>query len=188
MKPILYFYPPEPMDVSVVLGRPQNLTHTYPKYKDGWSVRANPDGSLICPITGRSYYALYWEGLNTVSAPDMTTGFVIKAEDTIPFLEEKLAVLGLSEREANEFIIYWLPKLESSPYTFYRFQTRDEINANMPLSITPVPDTIIRVMMEFKSLSAPISVEPQSLPLSPERVGFVVVEWGGTELSTGKSR
>ena len=70
----------------------------------------------------------------------------------LPFLEEKLALLGLTEREANEFIIYWLPKLENNQYNFIRFQTIEEINKNMPLTVTPNPDSIIRVMMEFKAL------------------------------------
>ena len=30
---------------------------------------------------------------------------------------EKLAQLGLNEREAEEFIIYWLPKMQNNPYS-----------------------------------------------------------------------
>ena len=41
--------------------------------------------------------------------------------------EEKLAILGLNEREAEEFIIYWLPKLESNKYNYIRFATEEEI-------------------------------------------------------------
>jgi hypothetical protein len=111
----------------------------------------------------------------------MSEGFVIKGEDTIAFLEEKLAMLGLSEREANEFIIYWLPKLEDNKYNFIRFETMEEINDNMPLDITPAPDTIIRVMMEFKGLNNKIDVKEQKIE-TPQRNGFVVVEWGGTEI------
>ena len=62
------------------------------------------------------------------------------------------------------------------------FETMDEINENMPLEINPKPDTIIRVLMEFKGLDKPIYVKEQKLT-SPNRYGFTVVEWGGTELN-----
>ena len=130
--------------------------------------------------TGRSLYGLYWEGINTVKCP-MDEGFVVKDEETIQFLEEKLTTLGLTEREANEFIIYWLPKLEKNKYNFIRFETLEEINENMPLEITPEPDSIIRVMMEYKPLNKAIEVKEQELT-TPTREGFTVVEWGGTEI------
>ena len=179
-KPIIYIYPEQETKVSVTVGRPENLTHTYPKYEQKWEVIAKPNGDLVDCKTGRNLYALYWEGINTVE-PNMEEGFVVKGEDTIKFLEEKLEILGLNEREANEFIIYWLPKLESNKYNFIRFQTEEEINNNMPLEITPEPDTIIRVVMEYKELKEPIKVQEQQLQ-TPERTGYTVVEWGGTEI------
>ena len=61
------------------------------------------------------------------------------------------------------------------------FETIDEINKNMPLEITPTPDTLIRVMMEFKGINSYKELPEQQLE-AVERKGFVVVEWGGTEL------
>lgn len=106
---------------------------------------------------------------------------LLKDEDIVEFLEEKLAILGLTEREAEEFIVYWLPKLESNKYNYIRFATLDEINKNMPLEVNPNPDTIIRVLMTFKGLENPINVQEQHLE-TPDRTGSVVVEWGGTEI------
>ena len=179
-KPIIYIYPEQETKVTVKLGRPENLTHTYPKYDNSWEVIAKPNGDLLDCKTGRNLYALYWEGINTVE-PNMEEGFIVKGEDTIKFLEEKLEILGLNEREANEFIIYWLPKLENNKYNFIRFQTEEEINSNMPLEITPAPDTIIRVMMEFRILEEEIKLQEQKLE-TPERTGYTVIEWGGTEI------
>lgn len=179
-KPIIYLYPQAETEVTVKVGNPQNLTHTYPKYENEWQVLAKPNGDLKDIKTGRNLYALYWEGINTVE-PNMTEGFIVKGEDTIKFLEEKLEVLGLNEREAEEFIVYWLPKLESNKYNFIRFQTEEEINNNMPLEITPKPDTIIRIVMEFKGLEEPIQIKEQKLN-TLQRTGFTVVEWGGTEI------
>ena len=92
-----------------------------------------------------------------------------------------MAILGLNEREANEFIIYWLPQLEANEYNFIRFQSIEEINEYMPLEISPTPDTIIRVLMEFKGLDERVEVKEQKLE-TPKREGFVVVEWGGSKL------
>ena len=37
-------------------------------------------------------------------------------------------MLGLNDREAEEFIVYWLPKLEENKYNLIRFETAEEIN------------------------------------------------------------
>ena len=109
-KPLIYLYPEQTTELCVTLGKPENIACSYPQYdKDGWQVIANPDGSLFDKDTGRSLYALYWEG-NSKKSANFDDGFVVKKDDTISFLEEKLAILGLNEREAEEFIVYWLCK------------------------------------------------------------------------------
>lgn len=179
-KPIIYLYPEEEISVEVKFKIPEKLTCTYPKYENSWNVTAKPNGDLIDNKTKRSLYALYWEGIGNFKC-DKKEGFVVKKEDTINFLEEKLKVLGLNEREANEFIIYWLPKLEENPYNYIRFATTEEINKDMPVEITPKPDVFIRVLMQYQGLKKPIEVKEQILE-TPERKGYVAVEWGGTEL------
>lgn len=154
------------------------LTTTYPKYDDIWNVVAQSNGDLT-DASGRTYYGLYWEGVSNLS-DNFPNGFVVAREDTITFLEEKLAHLGLTEREANEFIIYWLPKLEESPYNLIRFAEPADIDAQMPLIITPTPDTIIRVRMVYQPLMNSVDITPQTITAAPNRSGFTVVEWGGT--------
>ena len=181
-KPIIYIYPEEETEVTVELGRKENLTCTYPLYEDKWEVTATSDGTLTDEETGRTYYALYWEGINSKKYSNkLEEGFVIKGEDTIKFLEEKLEILGLNEKEAEEFIVYWLPKMQNNKYNYIRFQTIEEINENMPLEVTPEPETLIRVMMEWKGLNKYIEVKEQQLE-RVERKGYTVVEWGGTEI------
>ena len=57
----------------------------------------------------------------------------------------------------------------------------DEINSIMPLEFSIEPDSLIRVLMEYKPLDKYMEVKEQQL-MTPERTGFVVVEWGGTEI------
>jgi hypothetical protein len=181
-KPVIYLYPEETTDVDVELGAPEKVTVSYPKYNDAWRVTANPDGSLIDRTTGRSLYSLYYEADYTVAHGMHEDGFVVKGSDSASFLEEKLAQLGLNEHEAEEFIIYWLPQLEKSAYNYIYFAPVSEIAENMPLNVSPAPETVIRINMEFKALDAPIEVKTQVLPETPIRQGFTLVEWGGTIL------
>lgn len=51
----------------------------------------------------------------------------------------------------------------------------------MPLNVEPNPDTTIRVLMTYKGLKEPIDIKEQKL-VTPNREGFTVVEWGGTEI------
>ena len=179
-KPIIYIYPQEETEVSVKVGYPENLTCTYPKYEDGWNVIAKPDGTIKDVKTGRNLYALYWEGIRNKEG-NIEEGFVVKGENVASFLEEKLEVLGLNERESEEFIVYWLPILEKNDYNFIRFYEKEEIDEMMPLDINPEPETIIRVLMGWKKLDKDIDIKEQKLE-KVQRTGYTVVEWGGTEI------
>ncbi len=180
-KPIIYLYPEETTKINVSLQFDGALTTTYPKYpKDGWKVTAKPDGTLTDP-TGKEYYSLYWEGKPRKPLA-MTNGFVVSKEEIVPFLEEKLALLGLTPREANEFIIFWLPTLEKNAFNAIHFSGNDYLE-QAQLTITPAPETMIRIAMVFQGLDAPIEIPEQDLtPLQKSRKGFTVVEWGGQEI------
>ena len=180
-KPIIYLYPEKEKEIEVYLGYKNNITTSYPKYINGWKVQAKPNGDLIDLKTNKSLYSLYYESENVHNFKVEKEGFCIEGEKTAEFLETKLANLGLTEREAEEFIIYWLPRLEKNKYNYIRFATKEEISKNMPLEIMPKPDTEIRVLMVFKGLKDKMDVEEQQI-ITPNRDGFVAVEWGGVEI------
>lgn len=179
-KPIIYLYPDKDTEVTVKLSNPNSLTHTYPKYESEWKVYAKTDGTLTDLKTNRKLYALYWEAIDN-SKIDMDEGFIVEGKDIVNFLEEKLEILGLNYKESQEFIIYWLPILENNKYNFIRFRTQDEIDNYMKLDINPKPDTIIRVIMDFKRLDKKINIKEQTLE-NKQRIGFTLVEWGAREL------
>lgn len=173
-KPVLYLYPEEETAVSVRLDYDGVLTCTYPAYADGWQVTAAPDGTLFDGKTQYNY--LYWEG-KRAAAYDFSEGFCVRGEDTAAFLEQALSALGLTRREANEFIVYWLPQMQDNAYNVISFQSAAYTD-HARLTITPQPDTLLRVFMAWKASDAPVSLPPQVLT-APERSGFTVVEWGG---------
>ena len=177
-KPVLYLYPEETTEVSVKLELSGEFTCTYPAYDGGWQVTAQPDGTLT-DAKGQTYNYLYWEG-DLAGEPDLSEGFCVSGSDTAAFLEDALAQLGLTRREANEFIVYWLPQMEDNPYNLITFQQEAYTDA-AKLTVTPAPDSILRVFMAWKPLQKPVDIPVQTLPAF-ERHGFAVIEWGGTEV------
>ena len=176
-KPVIYLYPTEQTEVTIALELNGRLTCTYPEYKDGWNVTAFPDGKVINKADGKEYSYLYWEGASDVEY-DFSKGFVVKGEDTATFLQEKLAYLGLTPKEYNEFIVYWLPQMQNNKYNLITFQGETYTDSAV-LEITPKPDSVLRVFMAYKPFDEYIEIEEQQLSQF-ERKGFTVIEWGGT--------
>ena len=178
-KPVIYLYPEEETEVTVCLDLDGDLTCTYPAYDGGWTVTAQP-GGILTDAVGQTYNYLYWEGV-TSTEYDFSQGFCVPGEDTAAFLEDALARLGLTRREANEFIVYWLPRMEPHPYNLIAFQAAAYTD-HARLTITPEPDSLLRVFMAWQPLDGQTDIPPQDLPAF-DRTGFTVVEWGGAEIA-----
>lgn len=188
-KPVIYLYPEQETKVNVQLTFNGTLTSTYPTLPpEGWTVTAQPDGTLT-DEEGRSYRYLFWEGVADVDWKQ-GSGFLVKAEDAREFLEGSLTQLGLNELEQNDFITYWLPKLEKNGESFVTFAA-EQYTDNAVLTVTPQPDSVLRVQMLISKVDDSNRAAFQKLPEQElprfEREGFVLVEWGGTDLGTGKT-
>ena len=180
-KPVIYLYPETETRCSIRVLFDGVLTCTWPDYgKNGWqNFSAAPDGTLTFP-DGRKYYCLFWEG-RTNSKWDFSRGYCVKGSETASFLADVLAKMGLSFREANEFIIYWLPRMQNNPYNVIAFQG-ETYTKDAKLEIEPKPDSMLRIFMAWCASDQPINIpEPDIKPF--ERKGFTVVEWGGTEIN-----
>ncbi len=176
-KPVIYLYPEIETDVNVILNYNGKLTCTWPEYGNGWSVAAQPNGTLT-DSDGNEYSYLFWEGVSSVEY-DFSKGFCVPGNETAEFLRSALKTLGLMPREYNEFIVFWLPKLQENPYNLIAFQT-DRYTENARLEVTPKPDTVLRVFMAYRPLQEPVQIEKQQLHTT-ERKGFTLVEWGGSQ-------
>ena len=174
-KPVIYLYPEEETTVDVQLALNGEFLYTYPKYKDGWTVTAAPDGTLT-DESGKTYPYLFWEGKLNADY-DLSHGFCVKGEDTEAFLSEKLAVLGLNDSEIADFTEFWVSCMERNPYNVISFQT-DAYTDAAQLNISPAPDSVIRVFMTWYPSDEAVDIPEQELT-SPERTGFTAVEWGG---------
>ena len=179
-KPVIYLYPEENMDISVQLNiKNSQFTTIYPKFngKNTWNVRAKPNGDIL--INGRTYPYLFWEA-DSYNHQETNEGFIVSKDNAEQFLEEKLQILGLNEKEKTDFITFWLPKLLRNKLSLCSFQTKNFFE-DYELNVTPKPDSMIRVFLSIVKLDKPVNVKEQKLE-SVERKGFTVIEWGGSNL------
>lgn len=202
-KPVIYLYPAKTTDVSVVFDAGIQLTTDIPTYSDSWLVRAHTDGSLtnlkpvscsVLPIHTGSEYAkeacalntypyLYWSGnIRSVAYPYTKDGWVVPRDALADFLSDSLDTMGYTKKEAQDFMDYWVPEMLGKGMPYYRisfFQTRD-VNAMFPIRVSPAPDTVMRMFMDYMPLSQKPDVMPDPQHLEKIiRHGFTLVEWGG---------
>ena len=176
-KPVIYLYPEKTMKVFVNVEPEGGISVSEPELADGWNVVATPD-SKIYNFGDRGVYPyLFWEGY----AYDFVTpeeGFVVGNDGVEKFFDEKLAVLGMNEVEIADFKEFWVPRLNEDPYYFITFISQEDFDEYAPLTVSPEPDSVIRVFFDYKGLDKEVKVEEQKL-VTPKRNGFTVVEWGG---------
>jgi len=189
-KPVLYLYPTKTTDLSVSLDYEGTLTYTYPTPQtqaDGsvtWHVTAAPDGDLT-DAAGRHYPSLFWEGEEPATLAQ-DEGFIVEADTATGFLEDKLSMLGLSDREAAEFITFWGPRIAERGRALITFASEEFARKAVYRLTAPssgaeiVPDTFIRVYIVVGDVPQ-TAVPEQKLAPGPTRTGFTAVEWGGTE-------
>lgn len=178
-KPLIYLYPEKTQQVHVKLNPKGFLTETIPPYpKEGWVVIAHSDGTLT--YKEKTYDYLYYESkIRDEETKVPTHGYVKKYGELKALYEELLPRFGLNEKETREFVDYWTEVLPKAPYYFVGIMDKESIDYIEPLTITPKPDTIIRVRTYFKALEQPVVVVTPTLGKTPKREGFTVVEWGG---------
>ena len=179
-KPAIYLYPETTMEISVDVELSEGaFTRSAPLYHNGWNVLATPEGVLTDPATGETYDYIYWES-DSEPAYDWSEGYVVAGEDTRAFLLEVLPQMGLIPEEYNEFINYWLPRMQKNAYNLVTFQKECYTDA-AKMTIEPQPDSVLRIFMAYKAIDGPVTVPAPSI--TPfERKGFTVVEWGGAEV------
>ena len=204
-KPVIYFYPQKPTKIMATFVGEMVFDVTIPTYKDFWQVLAEPNGSLTdlqpektdChklnlgfgseyareACLKNQYPYLYWAGQGYTSPyPEVKSAWYLPRPEVQKFLKNKLSELGLNANEVGDFMEYWGPKLMShrEPYFRLAFLTATEMNKIAPMVISPAPQTVYRLFLDFKPLSElpqnPLP-EPKITPLV--RDGFTVVEWGG---------
>jgi internalin A len=174
MKPNIYLYPRTTRNLSVALEFPLggSILQSIPSYSTGWNVSVEPSGKI-----NQQYDYLFYESKN----PDMyqyQSGWVVSRDTLTSFFTNNLLLAGFSEREKDDFIEYWIPRLIDYPYYIIYPQFADEIGKTIQLKISEPPDTMLRLFYIIKGTTN--MDQTLSVPTIPQfkRNGFVVTEWG----------
>ena len=169
--PYIYLYPETQTDISVELGLVPSgqIIESEPPYNNGWNVNVLPDGT----IDGNFEY-LYYESLQSVPL-DYRHGWVLDGNDLENELLNLLASFGFAEKEIDDFIEFWIPKLGNADY--YSVYPQD-VESFVTLNISPQPDNILRVLLLIIPLANKINIPFPPKPKAFIRNGFAVAEWG----------
>lgn len=205
-KPVIYLYPTQKMQVSISFNKEMDLAIQIPEYHEGWKVEASPNGILTdlqpqftnCNSINRklfgSEYAfdacknnqypyIYWAGyIHDQSFPLIQNGWTVSKNNLTKFLDDKLTQIGLNSKEREDMLSYWVPTMEKQNTAYYHvaFLLTDEMNRLVPMTITPKPDTMLRVFLDWAPLTTKPTIEPQpQIFQNTKRSGFTYVEWGG---------
>jgi hypothetical protein len=179
-KPVIYLYPEQTQDISVKVTPTDRMTVSDPAYNDGWHVNSDSLSNITNLVDGKKYPYLFWEGYGKDVYDIPERGFVVERDNLNNFFDEKLLQAGLIGKEIVDFKDFWIPKMlkDDKPFYFVTFVDRKIIDKLAPLEINPKPDTIIRVLMDYRALENKIAVQGFNMK-TPIRAGFTVVEWGG---------
>lgn len=177
-KPVIYLYPEQTQKVEVKIDVKGGMSYSDPAYNEGWSVVATPSSEITNAADGKTYPYLFWEGRGGMYKSP-TTGWVVDREDVHTFLTTKLSAYGLNEKEIADFVEFWEPRMQQAPYYFVGFHGTEMMNRLAPLSVSPRPDSVFRILMDYKPLQKRIEAEEPTMPRTFKREGFTLVEWGG---------
>ncbi|AEE14782.1 hypothetical protein Thena_1161 [Thermodesulfobium narugense DSM 14796] len=171
-KPAIYLYPTADSTITVSIDPNGTITKTIPDYKGKWTVNVTKNGKI-----DKKYDYLFYEAtLNDSFTP--SEGWIVSYNDLSLFFDKFLPILGLNKKEAAQFKEYWLKNLKRANYYLISPVSKEFIENNLKLEVTPNPDTVIRVILYFSPLDNPINIQTPVLE-KPTRNGFTVVEWGG---------
>lgn len=205
-KPVVYLYPPKPTEVKVMFDSAMQFDTNIPTYHHGWKVLARPDGTLTdlqpqftdCDTINsthvgseyakdackaNSYPYLYWSGKSLDHVyPSVTEGWVVRKSELADFMSKTLDTIGFTKQEKTDMLAYWIPAMFSKQAPYYRvaFLQTAQMNSLVPMIVTPRPDSIYRLFLDWSPL-----VSKPATPLTPQvlstvnRHGFTLVEWGG---------
>lgn len=180
-KPVIYLYPEEEIEVELSLNIEGKPTFFYPEYQNGWKFKASPSGDLT--FGDNTYNYLFWEASQNrlFSEDELKSGFNVKKENVIAFLEEKLTLARLNSKEKADFITYWGSRLAANELNFVHFEFNEDCNRYAEIQIDPKPFEIYRIYITWMAIEQEMNVEGQDIE-SYNREGFTVLEWGGSEI------
>jgi len=173
-KPNIYLYPTSARMLSVTLEFPLggSVIQSVPLYSNGWNISVEPSGKI-----NKVYDYLFYESKNP-DAYQYDSGWIVGSDKLESFFSNNLLQAGFNEREKDDFIEYWIPRLTDYPYYIVYPQVADDIGKVIRLKISESPDKMLRLFYVIKGTTE--TNHKLTVPTIPQfkRTGFFVTEWG----------
>lgn len=173
-KPNIYIYTQEQIQLTVNLDFPLGgeIVTSIPDYGTGWNISVDTNG-----LIDNTYSFLFYESIQ----PDIwqiNNGWIIEKSELESFFTANLSDYGFYGQEINDFIDYWIPKLDNYKYYSICPQTSVLINNVIELSFSKQPDNILRLFYVIKGYDKLPNklIEPSITTF--DREGYFVTEWG----------
>ncbi len=181
-KPVVYLHSDEEISVSIHLDFVESLTFSYPDYQDAWNV--DVCGNQI-KHNNRTYPYLFYEGKSEEIAKyvNLDSGFIVNSSNLPEFLDSCLLQMGFNVFERNDFISYWIPRMQANSRNYISFITHG-YNELFPISVSPQPHAMLRVFMLWSKVPVNSSLAP--IPQTFRRFkggAYTLKEWGGSEIN-----
>lgn len=180
-KPVIYVYSPVKQNFHLDLVLSGEFLFTYPLYKNGWDFSADSNGTLTSE--NKTYNYLFYDAKLSCGFKSMNEGFLVKKENLLTFLEEKLSAMNFNSREQQDFITYWYPKMMKNESNFIKFLINEDYDQIAKVKMNPAPSSSLRVFMLWTNSNNLEYTEiiDQALPKA-NRAGLFLLEWGGSEV------
>ena len=174
-KPNIYIYPTQKINLTIEIDFPYggSVIESIPFYDEIWNINVDPSG-----LINNQYNFLYYE----CKVPDRfqrNYGWDVEGDQLENFFRNNLSETGFIETEIEDFIEYWIPRLESSDDYLIYPQFCADIDPFIELQFSNEPESLLRLLyvIETKQINDEIELLE---PVIPEfvRKGFTVTEWG----------
>ena len=175
-KPNIYIYPIENIQLLVNLDFPLGgeVITSIPDYGNGWNVLVDTNG-----LIDNYYNYLFYES----KQPDVwqkNNGWIIQQTDLESFFTENMTKYGFYGAEIQDFIEYWIPRLNDFEYYEIYPQTSEIIIDVIRLNFSTSPDNLLRlfyVVKGFDNLPTHTLIAP-IIDTTFKRENYFVTEWG----------
>jgi len=173
-KPNIYIYPNEPIQLTVKINFPMGgkIVTSIPEYGTGWNVSVDTNG-----LIDNTYTYLFYES----TQPDIwqkDNGWIVLKADLETFFRNNMTKYGFVGQEIEDFIKYWIPRLNNYTYFSICPQTKELIDDVIKLSFSKQPDNVLRLFYVIKGHDNMPNKLVEPTINSNKREGFFITEWG----------
>jgi hypothetical protein len=173
-KPNIYIYPEEQLDLNVQIHFPLGgeILTSIPEYGVGWNISVDTNG-----LINNEYRYLFYESIQ----PDVWQkqhGWIVEKDKLESFFRENMTQYGFKGAEIDDFIEYWIPRLDKNKLYVIYPQTNEIIDKVISLEFSLQPENMLRLHYLIKGADSKNSSLTAPTIKEFKREGYFITEWG----------